>query len=79
MASTSKTRMEAVSYTHLDVYKRQVVALDDAVALIAFSICAALAQNMEGGSLDWSVLILPVIFNLVAIAMGSLSGFILNI
>ena len=57
----------------------QVVALDDAVALIAFSICAALAQNMEGGSLDWSVLILPVIFNLVAIAMGSLSGFILNI
>ena len=28
----------------------QVVALDDAVALIAFSICAALAQNMEGAA-----------------------------
>ena len=57
----------------------QVVALDDAVALIAFSICAAVAQAMESdGGFSATVVILPVIINISAVGLGILGGWILN-
>lgn len=57
----------------------QVVALDDAVALIAFSICASIAQAMvSGGSLNFQVVVLPIILNIISVILGMLGGFLLN-
>lgn len=57
----------------------QVVALDDAVALIAFSICAAVAQAMGSNEkLNAALFLIPVIMNAAAIILGIASGFILN-
>lgn len=57
----------------------QVVALDDAVALIAFSVCAALSQSLSAhGRLQWQVLVLPLILNILAVGLGILCGFILT-
>lgn len=58
----------------------QVVALDDAVALIAFSVCAAVVQNLDyTASFNHMTLLVPIITNLAAIGFGILSGFILNL
>jgi Kef-type K+ transport system membrane component KefB len=57
----------------------QIVALDDAVALIAFSICAAVARGMESeGGVGVQTVVLPVIFNLFALAAGVLAGWLLH-
>ena len=58
----------------------QVVALDDAVALIAFSVCAAVVSAMEDSSkaLDFGVVILPVILNAVTVIAGGALGYVLN-
>ncbi len=57
----------------------QVVALDDAVALIAFSVCAAAAQSLgSGGTLDASVFILPLLSNAATLALGLGCGFLLR-
>lgn len=57
----------------------QVVALDDAVALIAFSICAAVVRVLETDlSLKASVFFIPVLLNFIAILLGVFSGLILN-
>ena len=53
----------------------QVVALDDAVALVAFSVCAAFVQASSGtGSVTVSQIALPVLFNVAALAIGAVSG-----
>ena len=92
---------EAVSYTHLDVYKRQImtirqykakgdfvdlilqiVALDDAVALLAFSVCTAVMQEeavlTTGASVEMSAVLLPLGLNLAAVVFGAALGFGLN-
>ena len=57
----------------------QIVALDDAVALIAFSICAAVARGMESESgVGVQTVVLPVLFNLLALAAGVLAGWLLH-
>ena len=58
----------------------QVVALDDAVSLMAFSVCAAAVNIMESGkSFDaWSVLS-PLLYNVALIALGIGLGFVLNL
>lgn len=57
----------------------QIVALDDAVALLAFSVCAAIAQAMEGGSgISSKAVLLPILWNLLALAAGALAGFLLH-
>lgn len=57
----------------------QVVVLDDAVALIAFSICAAVAQILgNNGSVDIQGIMLPVIYNIVAIGLGGAAAFLLR-
>ncbi|MDI9412536.1 MAG: cation:proton antiporter [Bacillota bacterium] len=58
----------------------QVVALDNVVALIAFSACAAVVQNLNGdGGMGASVIITPIITNIAAIGLGILAGFVLNL
>ncbi len=57
----------------------QIVALDDAVALLAFSVCAAIAQAMEGGGgISPKAVLLPILWNLMALAAGALAGFLLH-
>lgn len=57
----------------------QIVALDDAVALLAFSVCAAIAQAMEGGGgITPKAVLLPILWNLLALAAGALAGFLLH-
>lgn len=57
----------------------QVVALDDAVALVAFSVVAAVIQaTIGGGTIEAAVIILPILLNLAAILLGVAFGFLLN-
>ncbi len=55
----------------------QVVALDDVICLLAFSIVTAVAGAEGSSATVWDIL-LPVIFNLCAIALGFLCGFLLS-
>ncbi len=57
----------------------QVVALDDAVALIAFSVCAAIAEASEhSGKVEAAVVLLPLLENLIGLAAGVGLGFLLD-
>lgn len=56
----------------------QIVALDDAVALIAFSICAAVVQASGAGAVSVGLIVKPILFNLLALLLGLLFGFILH-
>lgn len=57
----------------------QVVALDDAVALIAFSVCAAIARSLTSpGGLDFGVVVLPVLLNLLMVTLGAVLGVVLH-
>ena len=56
-----------------------IVAMDDAVALIAFSICAAVTQALEGGGqVSPGVVLLPVAYNIVAVLLGFGLGYLLH-
>ena len=58
----------------------QVVALDDAVALIAFSVTAAIAEaSGESGAIDLSVCLLPVAENIAACLLGAGLAFLLRL
>lgn len=58
----------------------QVVALDDAVALIAFSICAAVAAAIEdtGEGFDALIVLLPLLYNILALIAAVGLGFLLK-
>jgi len=56
----------------------QVVAFDDAVCLIAFSIASAYVNAHAGGSISASEIILPLVYNIVVLAIGILNGAILS-
>ena len=58
----------------------QVAALDDAVSLVAFSVCAAVAGGLAGGgpALDWKTLALPLAANAAALALGAGCGALLK-
>lgn len=57
----------------------QVVALDDAVALVAFSVCAAVIQaGSGGGSISAAQVLLPIICNAAALILGFESGILLS-
>lgn len=58
----------------------QVVALDDAVALLAFSICAAVAEEMASGGtrMNWGVFLLPLALNAAVLVLGVGCGVLLR-
>ena len=57
----------------------QVIALDDAIALVAFSICIALIQASGTNTrLDVSVFLIPILLNAMLILAGIAAGFALN-
>ena len=58
----------------------QVVALDDAVALLAFSICAVIVSNLESGAgaVGIGTVLVPLALNVVTLALGVACGFLLR-
>lgn len=57
----------------------QVVALDDAVALVAFSVCAGFVQANSGtGAASAAQIMIPVLFNIAALGIGTVSGILLS-
>ena len=70
-ASTLMTIRQYKAKGHFVTTLLQVVALDDAVSLLAFSVCAAIAQMSESatGSMAATVA-LPIAYNVLAIGLG---------
>lgn len=56
----------------------QVVALDDVVGLLAFSVAVAVATSYLSNSFSFNVVILPIIYNIISIVIGFLMGIFLN-
>ena len=52
----------------------QVIALDDAVALLAFSVSAAIASTTEGMDDGWQQMLLPLIQNLGVLLVSYILG-----
>ena len=70
-ASTLMTIRQYKAKGHFVDTILQVVALDDAVALLAFSVCATVSQVAESpGQLDAASILLPIAYNLLAVALG---------
>lgn len=57
----------------------QVVALDDVVGLVAFSVAIAVATASISGSVTAKSIVLPIVYNIVAFVLGGLLGFLLKV
>lgn len=56
----------------------QIVALDDVVCLLAFSIVAAVAGATDGGNVAAQEILLPVVYNVFALLLGFFCGYFLS-
>jgi len=58
----------------------EVIALDNVIALIAFSICSAVVSQMEGSGTHtvFQTFVLPVVLNLMVIVVGGICGYLLK-
>ncbi len=56
----------------------QIVALDDVVCLMAFSIVSAVAGNTNGQSVAAKEIIMPIAYNITALAFGFFCGYFLS-
>ncbi len=57
----------------------QVVALDDVVGLVAFSVAIAVATASLAGSVSATDIILPIVYNIVAFVVGGVLGLLLKV
>lgn len=57
----------------------QVVALDDVVGLVAYSIAVSVAVSSSTGSFDFASVIKPLLTNLLVFALGGLFGLFLKL
>ena len=57
----------------------QVVALDDVVGLVAFSLAIAVATASLAGTVTAGNVLLPIVYNIVAFVVGGLLGFLLKL
>ncbi len=56
-----------------------IVALDDAVGLVVFSVSFGIARAMQGGNLDMiSIALNPILEIIASLALGSLLGYIMS-
>lgn len=55
-----------------------VVALDDVVSLVAFSVAVSVALASLGGNLSAGDILLPIVYNIVLVAVGIMFGFLLK-
>lgn len=56
----------------------QVVALDDVICLLAYSVCVAIGQSIESNSITFTSIVLPIVANIGFIFLGFLFGFLLS-
>ena len=56
----------------------QIVALDDVVCLLAFSVVAAIASANATGSVSAADIAMPIIYNLLALVLGFFCGYFLS-
>lgn len=56
-----------------------VVALDDVVSLLAFSVAISVAMASVSGSVDSQTVLLPFLYNVLMIALGALAGYVLKL
>lgn len=56
----------------------QIVALDDVVCLLAFSIVSAVINGLASGKLSVGDIVIPIVYNLVFIAVGVFCGYFLS-
>lgn len=56
----------------------QVVALDDVVCLLAFSIVSAVVEGLSSSSIDALSIILPILYNLLFMVIGFVGGLLLS-
>lgn len=57
----------------------QVVALDDVVGLIAYSVAISIAMASVAGSFSFISVIKPILINLAALVVGGLFGFLMKL
>ncbi len=78
-ASTLMTIRQYKAKGHFVDTILQVVALDDAVALLAFSVCATISQIAgSAGRADAASILLPIACNIAAVALGAGMAFLLK-
>lgn len=56
----------------------QIVALDDVVCLLAFSVVAAIAGSSGGESVTVKEIALPILYNILALGLGFFCGYFLS-
>ena len=56
----------------------QIVALDDVVCLLAFSVVAAMARGHAAGAVAMSDVVMPIVYNLLALVLGFFCGYFLS-
>lgn len=56
----------------------QVVALDDVVCLLAFSMVSAVANGSAGGGIRVNDIVIPLVYNLLAVLFGFFCGYFLS-
>uniref|UniRef100_UPI0035666092 cation:proton antiporter n=1 Tax=Hungatella hathewayi TaxID=154046 RepID=UPI0035666092 len=56
----------------------QIVALDDVVCLLAFSIVAGIAGRTGNEELTMSTILMPVVYNILALGLGFFCGYFLS-
>ncbi|MCM1253800.1 MAG: cation:proton antiporter [Clostridium sp.] len=56
----------------------QIVALDDVVCLLTFSIISAIAGAADGGALTAGEIMLPLVYNIFALLLGFFCGYFLS-
>ena len=80
-ASTLMTIRQTGAKGHFVDTLLQVVALDDVVSLVAYSIAIsfALASTGGNGGFDFGVIVMPILKNALALALGALFGFALKL
>lgn len=78
-ASTLMTIRQYKAKGHFVNTILQVVALDDAVSLLAFSVCATISRVVESAdSVSIAGILLPIGFNLLSVVLGIGMGFLLK-
>jgi Kef-type K+ transport system membrane component KefB len=77
-ASTMVTIRQYQARGNFVITLLQVVAFDDAVCLIAFSLASAIVNANVGETISPSEIIMPIVYNIVAFAIGFVSGAILS-
>lgn len=78
-ASTMMTIRQTKAHGEFVDTLLSVVALDDVVSLLAFSVAISVAQAVEGNGFSAKDVLLPIAFNLLLIVVGVAFGFLLKV